>query len=296
VLAAALFALSTPVFAGPPRPETAAQRVCKALDQTIDLDITEQPLQLAINQVHEQTGLNFVVDRMTLSQMGIDVDSLAVNFKQQNVKVRSALRSILGQFELGFAVLEENILVTTDAMALVRLWKQKISIDLDRVPLVTALKDLAGETGAKLVFDKKVAKEAQAEVSLQLDDVAFDAVVRLLCDQADLKPIRLGNVLYVTTKAKAIELRKEGELVPGAADPQPVRYPPVANLGVVRFNVARGAAFLQWNAAVNQQQMLFGIGNLKTVDNVTVSPTAPAEKQEETPEPGQKKESDKKDP
>ena len=42
----------------------------------------------------------------------------------------------------------------------------------------------------------------------------FDTVIRLLCEDANLKPVRMGNVLYVTSKENAKELRTEPELAP----------------------------------------------------------------------------------
>jgi hypothetical protein len=80
--------------------------------------------------------------------------------------------------------------------------------------LETALKDLAKETATNLLFDKKVGKEAKAEVSLQFEDVPYETVVRLLCEQAGLKPVRMGNVIYITSPAAAKELRSEPDLSP----------------------------------------------------------------------------------
>ena len=51
-------------------------------------------------------------------------------------------------------------------------------------------------------------------MSLQLDDVPLETAVRLLAENAGLKPVRIGNVVLVTTKAHATELRNEPELVP----------------------------------------------------------------------------------
>jgi hypothetical protein len=203
------------------KPDSPAQKVRKALDQAVDLDVTEQPLQLAINQLHEQTKINFVFDRLALQQSGIDPNQQPVNCKQQNAKVRTILRSLLSQYSLAYAIVGDNIIISTEEGALTRQLKQKVSVDLDQVPLATALKDLAQETGCNLLVDKKTAKEAQAEVTLQLEDVPLDTIVRLLCEQASLKPVRMGNVLFVTNKAKAAELRAEPDLTPGGGPVTP---------------------------------------------------------------------------
>src|SRR5438067_1399862 len=56
------------------------------------------------------------------------------------------------------------------------------------------------------------AKEAKMEVSLQMEDVPLETAVRLLSEMAGLKPVRVGNVLFVTTKANATEMRADPEL------------------------------------------------------------------------------------
>src|SRR5260370_8708625 len=95
----------------------------------------------------------------------------------------------------------------------------------------TALKDLHKEKVTNLLIDKKVAKEAKAEVSLQFEDVPYETVVRLLCEQAGLKPVRLGNVLYITSSAIAKELRSEPDLapsgIPGVPTPPDLPLPPL---------------------------------------------------------------------
>jgi len=72
-------------------PVSPAEKVRKDLDQVITLDITEQPLNLAVNQLREQTKINFVLDKMTLTQMGVDPEQMPVTVKLKDVKVRQAL-------------------------------------------------------------------------------------------------------------------------------------------------------------------------------------------------------------
>src|SRR5271166_6606417 len=80
----------------PPRDDktttvTPAEKVKKALDQTIaNLEIENQQLPLALDQLHEETKINFVLDRATIAQMGLDVDNGApVKVKLQNVKAKA---------------------------------------------------------------------------------------------------------------------------------------------------------------------------------------------------------------
>lgn len=219
-LAAVAFAASNPrpESEAKDKTESAADKIRKALDQTLDLEIADQPLNLAVNQLREQTKLNFVLDRVTLANMGVDPDQSPVNVKLTGVKVRSALRTLLAQYNLSYAVVGDSVIITTEEVAMFRQIRQRVNLDLDRVQLGTALKQLAKETGTNLVVDSRVLKESQTAVTLQLEDVPLDTAVRLMAEMAGLKPVRVGNVLFVTSKASANELRADPDLAPS---PQP---------------------------------------------------------------------------
>ena len=49
-------------------------------------------------------------------------------------------------------------------------------------------------------------------MTLQIEDVPLETAVRLLAEMAGLKPVRMGNVLFVTAKATATELRADPEM------------------------------------------------------------------------------------
>src|SRR6266540_770715 len=149
-------ALAAPVGSAPADPkktESPAEKVRKALDQQTDVVIENQPLELAVQQLAEQTKLNFVVDRLTVQQMGIDIQGQGapVNVRLQGVKVRTALRSMLGQYNLSYAIIGEAVIVTSEDMAMHRQMKQRVSVDLDQTQLAHALKDLAKETATNLL-------------------------------------------------------------------------------------------------------------------------------------------------
>jgi type II secretory pathway component GspD/PulD (secretin) len=233
--AVALLAFLPAVLTGAPAAEdkaraySPAEKVRKALDQKIDFEIAGQSIVATIDQFKDKTKLNVVLDTNFLAQNGIDVNNHQISIKVEGVKARSALRSILGQHHLGYAVLGDTVIVTTEDMAMHRQFKQKVSLDLDKVELEKALKDLSKETAVQVCVDKKIAKEAATQVSLQLDDVPLDTAVRLLCEQAGVKPVRMGNVLYITSPANAKELRTEPDLAPpGGPGGGQIGFPPVA--------------------------------------------------------------------
>src|SRR6185369_17926491 len=87
--------------------------------------------------------------------------------------------------------------------------RQRVSVDVAGEPMSKAIKDLARKTGITLLIDPRVAKEASTKVSLQLDDATAEIAVRLLAELADLKAVRMGNLLFVTNDARAEKIRKE---------------------------------------------------------------------------------------
>ena len=82
----------------------------------------------------------------------------------------------------------------------------RISVDLEKMAFADALKQISRQTGVNLLLDTRVEKEAAAKVSLQMEDVPLETAVRLLAEMAGLKPVKVGNVLFVTGKANANEM------------------------------------------------------------------------------------------
>ncbi len=198
-----------------------AENLKKQLDQNVTLEINDQSLSAAINQIREQTKINFVVDKLTIQQMGMDPEQMLVNTKLKDVKARTALRAVLSPYNLGYAIIGDTVLVSTDDMAMYRQLHQRVNIDLEKVTLGAALKKLSKDTAANVLLDPRVAaKDAGAAVTLQMEDVPLETAVRLMSEMAGLKPVRVGNVLFVTTKIHANEIRADEQLnQPG--QPQP---------------------------------------------------------------------------
>src|SRR5262245_57339462 len=61
--------------------DSPAEKLRAALDQKTDVVIDNQPLDLAITQLGEQTKINFVIDRATIQQAGIDLQASPVTLK-----------------------------------------------------------------------------------------------------------------------------------------------------------------------------------------------------------------------
>ena len=212
-----------------------AEKLRKALDQNVSVTLSNVKLKEAFDHLHEQTKLNYVFDHVTLRQMGFendDDDNLVFSINLKNVKVRTVLQTILGQYNLGYAIVNDTVVITSAEMAIYRQLRQPVSLDYDNIPLSTALKQLGKQTATNLLLDPRVSKDALAPVTMQLDEVPLETAVRLMAEMAGLKSARLGNVLFVTTETRADKLRADPELampVPGGDNSngnQPLPAPP----------------------------------------------------------------------
>jgi hypothetical protein len=209
-LAASPLAAADPAADAKDKAASAPERIRKIFEQKITIEISDQPLFLALNQLREQTKINFVLDRQTLQNMGQDAEALPVSFPKKEEKVVEVLKAIVKPYNLRYAIIGDSVFVSTDEMTMVRQLKQHISVDLEKVELAAALKQLAKETATNIVLDTKAAKEGKTIVTLQIDDVPLETAVRLLAEMAGLKTVRTGNVLYVTPRVNANDMRKTG--------------------------------------------------------------------------------------
>jgi len=187
------------------------------LDRVVTLNIDGQSLGAAIAQLRDKTKLNIVLGTPAITgQLGSPPDGtpVAAQAELKDVEARAALRALLDPYDLTFVVLGDSILITTEEAATARQMRQRVSVHLDKVELVAALKQLARDTGVNLPLDPRAGKQASAKVSLDVEDVPLETGVRLLAEMAGLKPVRLGNTLFVTKKEVATAMRADPDLNP----------------------------------------------------------------------------------
>jgi type II secretory pathway component HofQ len=209
-------AAPTPKDTPRPRAETGAEFVKKVLDAKTNLEFNGITLEAALAQLSDEHRINLVLDKAALQNMGFEPNDMMVAVKLKDVKLRNGLRTMLGQYNLTVAIVGESALVTTEEQAIYKQLKQRINVDLDNVPLSKALKDLAQSYALNIVLDPRTVKTkaADAPVTLSVDDVPFEAAVRLMCEMANLKPARMGNVIFITTEDRADKLKDSDSLVP----------------------------------------------------------------------------------
>ncbi len=210
------------------RADSSAEQVRKALDQTISVDFTNLSFTNAIEWLRDKTKLNIIVDKTPmLNSDPSHLDQAPLKLKLNNVKVRTVLRQMLNEVPpsyetdstglvnrptvMTFVIEDEIVVVTSEALAFRRQMQQRVNVDVDKRPLEEALKKLAQDTGVNIVLDPRQAAGGKAAITMRLNQVPLETAVRLLSESASLRSVRLSNVLYVTSKQAAEELRKEEE-------------------------------------------------------------------------------------
>ena len=239
---AALCAAPTP--ADPKKDKTApttAEKIRHGLDKPVTIDVNQQPLTAVLKEISDATGVPLVVDRFVVNQMGMEPEQIMIQYKGKDVKARTALRAILGQFNLSYGIVGDNVLVTTDEMAMYRQLRQRVNVDYDGTEFAAAIKRLSRETGTNLIIDSRSAKEGKNAVTLQLEDVPLETAVRLMSEMVGLKPVRVGNVMFITSKAAANDLKSDPDLTPPNPMGNPAMLEKLAGIGGLGGVVIGGA-------------------------------------------------------
>ncbi|MGH7223035.1 MAG: hypothetical protein ACRELF_07395, partial [Gemmataceae bacterium] len=179
--------------------ETAAEKLRKALAQVRDVEIADLPLDQAVNQLREQTGLNLRIDRVNVLPSppgGVDLRGFVFDlpsFSQIRVRgqfhglpLRTALTNLLRDRKLTHVLVGDTVLITTIDKAVERQLGQSVSVNIHDVPLRQELKRLARETGANLVLDPRMVQEGNTALTVRLDEVPLETVVQVLADEAGL--------------------------------------------------------------------------------------------------------------
>jgi type II secretory pathway component HofQ len=191
---------------------SAIEKLRANLDKNVTIDYSGQSLTDVLNHFREKTGVPLNIDQFALMQMGVpglDPNPGQVTLKATNEKAGQVLRKLLNAHQLCYVVFEDSLLVTTEDMAAMRQMRQRVSVDLDNVPFDKAVRSLAKNHGLNLVIDPKVMKQSESPITLQLDNAGIETAVRLLAELANLKAVRMGNVMFVTTEEKAKKIRDE---------------------------------------------------------------------------------------
>jgi hypothetical protein len=207
-----------------------------------------------LKHLQEKTGVPINLDPAVLENMGVDPNSppggaaAQVKVKATNEKARQVLRKLLNVYELSYVILEDAVLVTWDDAATARQYLQRVNVAVENVPFKKAVRDLAKKHGINLLIDPKMLKQADAAVSLELDNTSLETAIRMLAELADLKPARMGNVMFITSDERAKKIREEEQ----HQFDNPLN--PTASAASMRGMMMGGAA-----APIRMQQGIIGV-------------------------------------
>jgi hypothetical protein len=196
-------------------PMTAAR---KALDEVGDVIYQARSLQDVINDLKEKAKVAIILDN-SIYQFGLDPNQPTVNVNLKQVKMREGLKNILAPYNLKFGLTAEGLFISTEDGVITRQLRQRVNVDCDSTVFGAAVKQLANETGANVVVDPRLGEKANKQVTLKLEDVPLETAIRLLSEVADLRAVRMSNVLFVTTSEKADKLRPDAD---GPTAPSPI--------------------------------------------------------------------------
>ncbi len=240
--------------AGPDKSAEKVESIKKALEKTGNFEFTGVNLNAVINTLSEDYKVNITLDQTAGNLVGISFGDMNVEFKQKDVKFRTALRGMLGQYGLSFGIIDGSIVVSTEDMIVYRQLKQRVDINVDNSPLNKVLKDLSQRYAINIVLDPKLKAKIEATVTLQVDDVQLDSAIKVLCEMAEVKSARIGNMLYITTEARADKLHEPLNPTgnPGGGPVGPGFPFPVPGIGIPGGGVAPGVVPPMVDPAVPQ--------------------------------------------
>jgi hypothetical protein len=211
LLAAALLPLAASGAPAPPT-ETPAEKAHKALRKPVDLEIHGSSLQEAVNQLRQQTGLNFVLDPSAnpnpLGPLVPTLNPTPVSGQFHHVPLGKAVRELFRPHSLTCAAAGDTLWIGSPQVCLERQMEQVVSVDAKDLPLEALVGRLARDSGVNILLDRRVGKERQEKLTLHLEDVALLTAVELVAGEAGLQMVRLDSVLYVTIEQRAQALRR----------------------------------------------------------------------------------------
>jgi hypothetical protein len=183
------------------------------------------PLQEALQTLAAETGITVLLDRR-VAERGAD----PVTATLDNVPLDNAVRLLARNADLQATLLDDVIYVTSsEHAAAVQSWdgspaggdgqaetnvfsrlQQPVELDLDEIPLKDALERVSRATGMQVILDQnRAASQQDLGITLHVRDTSLETAIRLLAENAGLKAVLVGNVLFLTTEAHAAKLRNE---------------------------------------------------------------------------------------
>jgi hypothetical protein len=216
------------------RKENDVTRMHNELSKRIDLPAgipNPSTLKDALDFLSDRTCVTFVLDENAFAadELHKAAEAQVGLRRMMGVRLDTVLWLLLSQVKgqkhtATYLVRPEFIEITSTRHTDPRSWTEdardavpRVNIVLDRDTVEEGLHRLAEATGSSVVRDERLGGKVQRTVSARFNNVPLDTAVRLLVDQADLKPVLMDHAIYVTSKGNAKELEAEEEKRAAAA-------------------------------------------------------------------------------
>lgn len=197
---------------------TAARR---ALEHVGDFQYQTRSLIDVVDDIKHQTGVEITLDP-TIVNFGLDPSSPTINANLKRTTVREALKAILAPHNLRVGVTRQGLYISHDEGVTAYQLRQSVSIDCDGTPFNKAVNALTMETGANVVVDPRFKEQAETPIVLKLEEVPLETALRLLAELADLRAVRMSNVMFITSRDRAQTLRQDADGPLPPSPPTPV--------------------------------------------------------------------------
>jgi hypothetical protein len=198
--------------AGPSNTKITPSERFRALQKKLDSLITFEveagtPLVEVLTRLEKEHKLSILIDSEAFkSDMGEpDVENKPIKLpKLENIHLRTVLRLILPQINADFYLKDGIIWITTQTRITAgEMLRQPVDIEFDNRPFCDAVQELSALAGVSVIVDSKIGEKAKLQVSAEMYSVPFETALRILADLADLQPVVIDNLVYVTSKENA---------------------------------------------------------------------------------------------
>jgi hypothetical protein len=196
--------------------ENNSAKIKAILDRVVEVEeVKEIQIRELLKDLAEKNQIPLVLDPIAFIQLAADEEP-QVSIAATKDKVRSILKKILTPYQLTFGQVGDQIIVTSEESLISRQYRQKVDLNINEEKFGTVLKKLSRQYGVNLVLDPRTAatKTHDKMVTLEVEEVPLETAIRLLTEMAGAKPVLMGNVLFITTEERAEKLRDSDSLIP----------------------------------------------------------------------------------
>jgi hypothetical protein len=97
-------------------PKPSEAKILSALDEPTDIDFSEQPLSDVIDYLKQRHGIEIQLDKKALTDAGVGSE-VPITRTVTGITLRSALKLLLGEFDLTYVLRNEVLLITSKTEA-----------------------------------------------------------------------------------------------------------------------------------------------------------------------------------